>query len=234
MLNLASICQNGTFVVLDERTATISECFLHTFILVPFYSIFAVVNVYILASANDISRKINAFHINLIRILTFVLLIVSLIDIFNNFFMPASLSNSETMVLVSSLYRFVSLGIHFFNVLNKNIFIFFPIKLMISLTCLLLVNIVNFINLFYQRKHLKLYEILEASFTGVLFLYFLTIITTYKKTRLVVQISETSTENLIQEEEEEDHVHNDLRSEEDHANYFSYLTIGWLKPVMEK
>ena len=227
------LCSNGTLEVIDERTNILGKCFLDTCLLVPFYSIFATVNVYILASENNLSRKVNDFNINSMRILTFLLFFVSLIEIFMKYFWVSKLVDSESVMLVSDLYLFISLGIHFFVVLNKNIFCFFPIKLMISLTFFLVVNLVKFINLFYQRKlRLETNDIffMEGIFNGLLVLYFIFVILNYKKPNLPFQILEASTENLIQEED----VNNDIYSEEDSANYFSYLTVSWLKPLMEK
>nr|UOU03344.1 ATP-binding cassette subfamily C10 [Brachionus rubens] len=217
-------CLNESFIdPLNHRT--LNECHLNVYLLVPCYLIFSIINSYHLGSSYDLSRNTRQPLLKFIRFISFILLTISLVDVFTKYFINLNGNNEHHQVeqIIADSFRLVSFTVHSFLVFNKNLFRpKFPIKLLISITLVLISNGINFYNSFNhltEFKVLNLYQkvniILLANNTFFLTVYLFFIILTYRST--------SHFEHLVDEP-----------SEEDKANYFSYLTFEWLKPVMVK
>nr|QUF59457.1 ATP-binding cassette transporter Abcc10 [Brachionus angularis] len=229
-------CFNGSsLVILNRNKETIEDCFIKLYVLSPVYLIFILINTYLLANLNDLPR-LNCTNkkivLKLIRCVSILLLFLALIDLFSKYFLKLNVNNDlvsdqENLAwnIITDFYKLIGFSFHCLLAFNKNLFnLNFPIKLLISIFCLVISNLINLINYIHILKPISFSNLSQFDkynfvyliiLNVLLFLYFLIIITSYLKTQNSVGI------------EIED-------SEEDLANYYSYLTFKWLKPCMKK
>ena len=274
MFDLNLICYNQTFSILDADTQSLKDCFINSFLLAPIYLIFAILNGYILGSSTDLSRHFKHISIRLIRYLSTILLAIILVDVFAKYFisLPGNelntdqASSSTFSFIISDLYKLASFSIHVVVVLNKNIFSYYPKKLLALFLALTLFNAVNLINYFYQRfsiqnhkfndlNQFEKYNVVSLSLYNLfLCFYLLVVFLNYTKTcrvgnklpkREVNQAENTenlrfeslnvnNNDNELDNSRPSVSVKSESNSEEDKANYLSYMTFSWLQPVMDK
>lgn len=148
--------------------------------------------------------------------------------------------NGISISLITDLYQLCSFAIHTVILFNKSVFVSYPIYLLVSFAALTITNFVYFINfLFLNLNNIKSFNLNSyekfnfislLSFNLFLFVYNIIIIFSLsnKKCKKSFQV--------IEYDNVECYVDNNrlvkTESEEDKANYFSYLTFGWLKPIM--
>lgn len=244
MFNFSNLCSNSSFLIINPNSQTFGQCFLDTCILIPSSFLFTIVNAYILGTTQSVSRQYSNTIISIIRFVAFQLLILSLIQIFNNYFWNyPEFSIADTTTLIIDLYGIAALALHLCNVMNKNIFTRYPIKLIIAIMVFTAGNIIQLLNRIYLEHNYKsLKFILKTSLVCSEVLYIVLVLFTLtrafglKNPYLVnsrcrnVHVQDTDKHMLIEDDDENE----TDKSEEDLADYFSYLTFEWLKPVMEK
>ena len=180
---------NYTLSVVNYTTQTIDVCFMRTYLLIPSYLWFTIFNGYLLSFTNDISRRFLNSKVQTIRMLTAIMFVSVLANLFVKYFlnMDTSTSVSPNMYaqasdLVFELYQLASITMHTFIVFNKNLFYFVnPISFVVTYLILVLVNLINIFNYFYliypiEFQKLKPYEkfflIYLVTFNLILFLNF--------------------------------------------------------------
>ena len=203
-------------------------------LLIPSYLMFTVCNSYLLARSRDLSRHYRHCAISLLRFVSFSLVFVSLVSVYLKYFYsktfaidtndPAELSTN----IISDVYQLLAFSLHFLVVLNKAVFAPYPLGLLFSLCFVLLANAV------YSAREWRAnwYELIDLnSFDqiqlGVLFVVDVLLFTYFL---VMIAVSFKSLSNDISYQQ----LRNDSESEEDQANYLSYLTFGWLQPIMVK
>lgn len=249
MQKLNFLCPNGTFNFIDYDTNSLGDCFIKSFLLIPSYFIFAIINGFIYSYAEDLSRHVKCCVINSLRLIIFMLLLLTLASLFVKYFLNIDGNNSDdingiTITLITDLYLLCALTLHTAVLFNKSIFSFFPICLIISFVILTLTNYVNFINYLYLnmekilKNNLNSFEILNlvsmVFFNTFLFAYNSVIIYFIQNKKLRTSFKTNKYDNLNNEDDEQQCDKNEYKSDEDKANYYSYLTFAWLKPLMDK
>lgn len=239
MFNFSNLCPNGSFQILNQDTETLGDCFVNTCILTPSSFVFCLINIYVAATSTDISRQLKKWTLTLMRLLIFLLIAISSGQISLKYLRPSTqVTKADTTSLIADIYQWISLVLHFHNAMNKNLFAnLYPIKLLIGLFYFALANSIGAFNQLYSRNDYRSVDsILMLAYFALQGLYLTVILSTYfkgfrlekRRNTTQVNIQDTDTENLLQESDISD------KSEEDLANYMSYITFGWLKPVMEK
>jgi len=123
----------------------------------------------------------------------------------------------------------------------------YPIKLLVAFALFTLVNSIQFTNDTYLRPNFESLEfLLGLSYCLFETVYIVVALFTFSSrfkdnntylfrslVEVRVNIQGEDSEFLVQEEEESVGQEEAI-SEEDMANYYSYLNMSWLKPVMEK
>ena len=134
MINFTDLCPNSTFSFIISDTQTLGQCFIDTCILIPVSLLFILVNVHTLSTSHNLSRQYKNHTIRAIRLLAFKLMSISLFQIFQKYFREnsATIFISDGTSLIYDLFQIISLILHFFNVMNKNVFAKYPIKLLIA------------------------------------------------------------------------------------------------------
>ena len=244
MFNFSDVCPNGTFQIINQYTETLGDCFVNACILIPSSLIFSLINIYLIATSADISRKLKNCTLTLMRFIVFLLVAISSVQICLKYLKPsAQITISDSTSLIADSYQFISLVLHFYVVMNKNLFVnLFPIKLLCSLFHFTIAKSISSFNQFYFESNYKSVDsILMLNFFVLQGVYLILILTTYfpsfkleKKLITQVNIQDTDTEHFIADSNGHVDTETEVKSEEDLANYISYITFKWLKPVMEK
>lgn len=239
MYNFSSLCPNGSFQILNQDTETLGDCFVNTCILTPSNFVFCLINIYVAATLTDISRQLKKWTLTIMRFVVFFLIAISSAEFSLIYLMPSThVTKADATNLIADLYKWIALVLHFYNVMNKNLFVnLYPIKLLCGLFYFAIANSIGAFNQLYSRNDYRSVDsMLMLAFFVLQMVYLIVILTTYstgfklerRQHDTQVNIQNTDTENLLQESDGSD------ESEEDMANYISYITFSWLKPVMEK
>jgi hypothetical protein len=248
MFNFSSLCPNSKFSLISSDTQTLGECFLATCILAPASLLFLIANFHVLITSPGISRRYESRLIQAVRLLSFTLLFISIVQIYLAYFRDTSreISIEDSAVLTTQAVVQVSLTLHFFNVMNKNVFTKYPIKLLVTFSLFTTASLIQLINRTYLRPAYNSIEFISGSVYCLAEVFYMALaLFTFSdqfrtnnpylfsslETRVNVQGDDS--EFLIHEEESASETE-EAASEEDLANYFSYLTFNWLKPVMNK
>ena len=232
------LCLNETIFINNSTTANstivlpylVNDCFLQLVLLIPASIAFLIVNSYQYGSSNELSRHVTSVQLKFYRLFS-ALLTVSLTIKFILIYFTFDINyDVSSIVLINDLFQLISNLFHLNLLFNKQIFKNFnfsqyPISLLCVLVFVLLANLVNFTNqllksIYFDQLHSQIILtnlIVNGFCTTVLLAYNIFILIFYKI-----------------------NLRNDMRninyliSEEDKANYISYITLGWLKNVMRK
>ncbi|CAF0839220.1 unnamed protein product [Brachionus calyciflorus] len=219
-------CLNES-IINPKGHKTLNECYLNVYILSPCYLIFSIFNAYTLGVSNDLSRNTYQPLLKFIRFISSILLLITLVDIFIKYSLDLDspkIDVNHFEPIITDAYRLASFTLHTFLIFNKSLFIpKFPCKILISLFLVILSNILNFINSFYQLKEFKTLSSLQK-WNLILLANWIFFLTIYSFFILLTYRSQQSNFILL----------SDDTSEEDTASYYSYLTFKWIKPVMKK
>jgi hypothetical protein len=262
--DLNAICINDSkFSIIDEKTQTLKECFINTFIFIPVYIQFAVLSGYALGVHVSISHNFTAKPIGLVRILSVLMLLLIFVNLAVKYFGPVNNQESieSIFLLITDTFKFTSFFLYGIVIFNKNVFfdptnrsLFkHPKKLSISFLLVVLGNLVKLINdsyaffnfnssgsSFWNRFNLGCTVALNIFLVAHLFVILVLFTNKCKKTPAVRRIINVSINNddqsqiINQVQEEVEPFLIKETSEEDDSNYFSYLTFNWLHPLMKK
>jgi ATP-binding cassette subfamily C (CFTR/MRP) protein 10 len=232
---LKHLCLNETIFINSTANSTIfqtylvNDCFLQLILLIPVFTIFLIVNAYQYGFNKQISRHITSIQLIFYRLLTSLLIISLLIKFILKYFIFNIDYEISSVVLINDLFQIISILFHLNLLFNKQIFKNlnfqkYPISLLIVLILLFLANLINFLNQLVKHVYLiQQYNKLDlTNFTingflsSILLIYIISILIFYK-------LNIRNQSNF-----------NNLASEEDKANYISYITLGWLKNVLKK
>ena len=240
-MDLNSLCPNGSFYIIDYESQSLSDCFINTVLLTPSYLLFAILNAFLFGFSADISRHYSFCSIKLLRLISFLLALISLANIFAKYFVDDFYDpNAITFPLITDCFQLFSLCLHSLVVFNKSIF-FNPCFLVFSLLILLLTNLVSFLNYSYLNwTRISTFNL--SSYEKFTFFYLLTynlLLVVYNCILLISLSNKNYRAKLVKQYEELDppieiQTKTESGAEEDKANYLSYLTFKWLKPVMMK
>lgn len=219
-------CLNESIFDLNKQEV-INQCHINLYLLTPCYLLLSITSAYSAGFRDDFSRNRHLPFLKFIRFISFILFGLTVADFFAKYFMPFSAEDpiqSETLIV--HCYQLSALMIHNFGIFNKNLFVpRFPIKVLISLIMIFISNFINLANSFEKLRHFNVQSqrekcnlIFLANLLLFLLLYLILILSSYRnKVQGFLFLNDDINE-----------------SEEDTASYFSYLTFGWLRPVMEK
>ena len=223
------LCFNDTIIFKSATLFVINECFLQFVLLIPISIIFLTVNSYQYGCNKQLSRHITSIQLKIYRLLATLLTISLAIKLIITYFVYDIDYEISSIVLINDLLQLISSLFHLNLLFNKSIFKNLDFrKYPIGLTCtsilLLLAHLVTFLNqllkyIYFTQSYNQLvltHLILNGFYCSISLIYVLFILLFYK---LKVR-SQAQARNLV--------------SEEDKANYISYLTFDWLQNVMSK
>jgi hypothetical protein len=90
MFNFSDVCPNGTFQIINQYTETLGDCFVNACILIPSSLIFSLINIYLIATSADISRKLKNCTLTLMRFIVFLLAAISSVQICLKYLKPSA------------------------------------------------------------------------------------------------------------------------------------------------
>jgi hypothetical protein len=147
-----ALCSNNSKQgqIIDDKTETLTPCFVDTFILFPSYLTLLLICVYYFASQPSLTRYFKHRTLTIIRIISLLLVLTSISIIIKRYFVI----NEETLGAISIITdttRFLSLSSLFIVILNKNLFIkiSIPPPLLISLLYLQFSSVIQMVNYLY-------------------------------------------------------------------------------------
>ena len=243
------LCPNGVIRVLDYETQTLNECFINVALSIPSYTLFAILNGFTLGATHNIPRKLNHIAISLFRISSSILLALSISFNFAKYFLNLEGNDEkfETAAapISSDLFQLFAFSLHTTILLNKNIFARYPISLFVSFFLVTITNLISLVNLIYLHRneiqtdslseYLQLKIVYQVLFCAALVFYCVIALLSLtlrkcrvSRRRLSVNFGRERTGESSSDED--DYL---VEGEEDRANYFSYMTFAWLKPVMK-
>lgn len=240
-MDLRSLCPNGSFHLIDSESQSLGDCFVNTVLLMPSYLLFSLVNGFLIGYSTDLSRHYRFFSIRLMRFVSFLFVLLSLISVFVKYFLDDYFDlNSITFPLIVDIYQLFAFSLHSLLIFNKSVFSFNPSCLLVSFLILFLTNLVSFINYSYlnwtKLSTFDLNSLEKFTFFNLASLNFLLLV--YNLTLFVSLSNKKCRARLVKNNYAELNTNEaskiDSRAEEDKANYLSYLTFEWLKPVMIK
>jgi hypothetical protein len=221
---LKFFCLNDTILInTSSNYQIINECFLQSTLSIPTTTLFLVINSFFYGLYSQQSYHVTSIQLKIYRLLATILLLCSTTKIVLTYFLFET--NYTIILLINDLFQLISAFSHINLLLNKSIFTNlnfskYPKSLLCVLILLFLVNLASFINqLFiylYFTQTVLTNLILNGLYSSVLSIYIGFILLFYKlKLRCATNAC-------------------NLTSEEDKANYISYITLGWLQNVMSK
>lgn len=253
---------SNSFSIIDYNTDSLKSCFIYGYLLIPAYLVFSIVNGYIWGSSSDLTRHYKHKTISSLRYLSSFIYIIILLDLFIKYFTNidgAKGVNLFASYLITDLYKLFSFSLHTIIIFNKNIFNHYPICLFVSFVCLTGANVISFVNHLYivRLKQNKWTEydkynlVLLSLYNLLLVVYMLVVVFTNITDKCRVKHRSIPPEEIDPNKEPEakleffDNMDNtedsipiptkaESNSEEDMANYYSYLTFKWLKPLLTK
>nr|APD26503.1 ATP-binding cassette transporter subfamily C member 10 protein [Brachionus koreanus] len=219
-------CLNESIIDADQPNL-LNQCYIDFYLISPCYLLLSITSAFAAGSRGDLGRNRQVPLLKFNRFVSFILFCITIAELVCKYSMPFSqpeLDKSESLIV--HCYKLTSLLIHNFVIINKNLFIpRFPLKILISIVLTFFANCINFLNSFERLKNFNIQNqgekcnlILLANFLFFLLVYLIFILSSYRKK---VQGFVFLNDDINQ-------------SEEDTASYYSYLTFGWLKPVMKK
>ena len=210
------------------------ETILRTTLLIPSYLVFSVCNGYVLSRSPNLTRHFRHYSIDILRLVSFLLMIVSLLLIYLKYF------NTETLVIdpndssqistsiINDIYQMISFSLHFLVMLNKAVFASYPLGMLASLCFVSFANIFFLVNEF-QSNWFDLVELNSFDNFQLAVLFVINFLLLVYFVILIAGSFKPLSRNLSYQQLISDH-----ESEEDKANYLSYLTFEWLQPIMVK
>lgn len=232
------IClQNGSLSIIDRQNRTLNECFLTTYLQVPSYLAFTVLNAFALGSSSQMPRLIRHRTLTILRLISTLILLISMSEIFLKYFTslyPEWDPNEPLFCtqLVVEFYKLAAFSLNVFVLFNRNVFRrVFPLTLLVSLFALVFVNLTFYGNRIYASSktfdEMALFERIEilkmTFYNSLLLLYLLTVLLGFGVESLRVIDLDIPPEALYNQQ-----------PEEDEASYFSYLSFRWLQRLMKK
>lgn len=251
---LQLLCLNDTILLRDfnsnitndttniiSKLPIINDCFLQLVLLIPTTILFVFLNSYHYGLNNDLSRHISSFRLRLYRSISIVIILDLLVKVILNYSLTTN-DRIKSPALLCDLFQLICFSIHANLLFNKNIFKNlnfknYPISLLLTLLLVFLSNFIYLINQAFKYVYIDIYQneliilystkkidlnlinvILNSIFNSFLFGYLILIIISYK----LNDRNRYNQQNI------------ELTSDEDKANYNSYITINWLKNVMQK
>jgi ATP-binding cassette, subfamily C (CFTR/MRP), member 10 len=257
--SINSVCPNGSFYVIDYDSESLGDCFIKTCLLIPAYLVFAIINSYILGYSTDLSRHFKHVSIRLLRLIISLILLIIIISIFVKYFFSFDGNNTDdrniiTTELIIDCYQLVCFIIHTIILYNKSILYLYPTSLLISFILITIANFVNLINFIFINRHsieifnlnsfekFNFFSLVLFNFFLFCYIFVLIISLSNNKCRIaLLRTNKLNYSNIVEAKNEEDQSilesdekKSESKSEEDKANYYSYLTFQWLKPIMVK
>ncbi len=213
------------------------ESIIRTTLLIPSYLVFAVCNGYVLSRNRNLSRHFHNYSIDLLRLISLALMLISVLIIYVKYFNSEILvidENDSTQIstsIINDIYQLIAFSLHFLVMLNKDVFTPYPYGMLASICFVSFANIFFLVNEFQSNwfdlvelnsfDNFQLAVVIFINF--LLLVYFLVLV-------FVGSLKPLSSFNISYEQ-----LHlNDNESEEDKANYLSYITFEWLQPIMIK
>lgn len=223
--------QNSTLTIVDYERQTLNKCFLDTYVQVPAYLAFAVANAYSLASSAQMPRLFKHGTLTLLRLLSLLILLVILGDMFVKYFtsiypewhVDEALFSTQ---LVLEFYQLATFTLNVFLLFNRNVFRHvFPLGVFVCLFALVAANLVDYINRVYAESKtfndmvlFERIEILRLTFFNFLLVsYLFTVLLGFKFESMRVLELDTPPESLLKR-----------NPEEDEASYYSYLSFRYI------
>ena len=229
------LCLNESIFVNSTANSTIflpylvNDCFLQLILLIPAFTLFLIINAYYYGFNSQLSRHITSIQLSFYRLFASLLTISLIVKFILTYFTFDIDYEISSIVLINDLFQLSSILFHLNLLFNKKIFKNlnfrkYPISLFSVLILVFLANLVYFSNLlvkhiYFTQKYSELdltNLIINGFLSSILLIYIVTILVFYK-------LNIRNQANFA-----------GLVSEEDKANYFSYITLGWLKNVMKK
>ena len=207
----------------------LNDCFIQLVLSIPFSIVFLTVNSYQYGLNAELSRHVNSKQLKFYRLFSILLtlsLLIKFILTYLAFDIDYEISSAS---LISDLFQIFSTVSHLHLLFNKQIFKNldfrnYPISLFCVIVFGVLVNHVYFLNqllrylyLEQSRNKLLLLNVIINGFYCVVMLIYAVFISLFYKIKC---------RNLLNL--------NNLVSEEDKSNYYSYLSFAWLQEMMKK
>ncbi len=222
-----------------------------TSLLIPSYLIFIIANSYIFGRFENIPRNVSRklFAINILRFISIFLLLSTLVSIFVKHFINIdgnklddliSSKNIQSIIefsviIILDVYQLIAMSIHTLVLFNKSVFINYPLYLIISFIFIMISNFLYYFSIIFTNwNNIKNYDLTtfdKFNFTSLfifnflLVLYFVTLMTYFTIDKYLKNLNHFSISDSNNDE---------LLSEEDNANYLSYISFNWLQPIMIK